>query len=225
MSEANIGFSLGANKLTDKTYVDSPECQSSITQETEAVNGSEMENPVNTAPMTWEDAVSQLGREFATIRQAQRMSIYQIHAQTLVPLHIIQALESGDLKRLPEKIYVQGLIHRLGDFLGLDGSQLVASLPLDESSNSLSTNRPSSKSNQFYLSRFHLYLGYVVLLIAAVSSLSSISNQSPQKSTEDKQSNPAIEAETSSLQKPSAPKTNNERSWNIYERKLNHRDS
>lgn len=210
MSEANIGFSLTANKLTDKTYVDSSVHQSSITQETEthSTNDRETEISVNTAPMTWEDAVSQLGREFAAIRQAQRMSIYQLHAQTLVPLHIIQALESGDLNRLPEKIYVRGLIRRMGDFLGLDGSQLVASLPLDESSNSFSANRLSSNSNQFYLSRFHLYLGYIALLIAAVSSLSWISNQTPQQSSADRDSNPVIEAETSSPQKPSVPKNN-----------------
>ena len=207
MSEANIGFSLATNKLTDKTYVDSAVHQSSITQGTEALstNNHETEFTANTAPMSWEDAVSQLGREFAAIRQAQRMSIYQIHAQTLVPLHLIQALESGNVKRLPEKIYVQGLIRRIGDFLGLDGSQLVASLPLDESSNSFSENRESSKSKQVYLSRFHLYLGYIALLIAAVGSLSWISNQTPQQFTEERDTIPVIEAESSSPKKPSVP--------------------
>lgn len=200
MSEANIGLTLASNSLKDTSYVDSSVSQTSITSISEADSSSHPETgiPQTTAPLTWSAGLRQLGREFAEIRQAQGMSVYQLHAQTLVPLHILTALESGDLTRLPEKIYVQGMIRRMGDALGLDGAKLAASLPIEDSMNSFPEARRVSKFNLFYLTRFHLYLGYIALLVAAISALSGLDHKTPQDASADRVTDPVMETETSS---------------------------
>lgn len=210
MSEANIGFTLAPNNLTDTKYVDSSVSQPRRCEETDADYSRDPQNeiPRTTTPITWEDALRQLGREFAEIRQAQGISVYQLHAQTLVPLHILKELESGDLTRFPAKIYVKGFIHRIGDALGLDGVKLAASLPADNSPNASSEVKRVRYFRQFYLNRFHLYLGYIALLIAAVSCLSWISNPTSEESSAERTTDTVLESETSRPQKQSVPENN-----------------
>jgi cytoskeletal protein RodZ len=63
--------------------------------------------------------VRQLGEELLRVRQDRGISLYQLHLQTLVPLHHLKALETGQTDKLPEDIYVRGFVRRLGDALGL----------------------------------------------------------------------------------------------------------
>lgn len=212
MSPANIRFSLLSNALSDQTLVDSSVNQTSIIQETEvySTNDSKTEIPHHREPMTWEDRLREIGQEFAEIRTAQGISLYQIHAQTLVPLHTIQALETGDFQRLPEKIFVQGFVRRIGDYLGFDGAKLAESLPSDEAIASVPQTKPFWILQGFYFTRVHLYLSYIALLIAAVSALSWIVNPSPQESSAQKFINPVTDAvpgtETLGVEKPSTIK-------------------
>ena len=214
MSEANIRFSLLPNSLSDTKFVDSSVNQTSISEETEvySTNDRQTEIPRHRGPMTWEDRLREIGREFAEIRTAQGISVYQLHAQTLVPLHTIQALEKGDFKRLPEKIYVQGFVRRIGDYLGFDGAKLADSLPPDEAIAPVSQRNHFWTFQGFYFTRFHLYLSYIALLIAAVSALSAISNPSPQESSAQKFINPVTDAETPASEPSGAKKSGTETS-------------
>lgn len=215
MSETNMGFTLSANHLRETNYVDSSVSHTILAEKEEAAGDdihSETEPNVpqpssvqTTTPKTWEESVRQLGREFAQIRQAQGRSLYQLHAETLVPLHILTALESGDLTRLPEKIYVQGFIRRIGDGLGLDGSKLADSLPVDRSWASVPAVRTTSIFQRIYFSRVHLYVGYIALLIAAVSGLSWISNENAREPSPESLTNRVTESETLRPEKPSVP--------------------
>lgn len=200
MSPANIRFSLLPNALSDQTLVDSSLNQTSIIQETEVYSTNDSKTDKtdishHREPMTWEDRLREIGQEFAEIRTAQGISLYQIHAQTLVPLHTIQALETGDFQRLPEKIFVQGFVRRIGDYLGFDGAKLAESLPSDEAIASVSQPKHFWILQGFYFTRVHLYLSYIALLIAAVSALSWIVNPSPQESSAQKFINPVTDAE------------------------------
>ena len=208
MSEANIRFPLLSNPLAGKTLVDSSVNQTTITEETEvySTNDRPVEIPLNRGSMTWEDRLREITQEFTEIRTAQGISVYQIHAQTLVPLHIIQALEAGNFQRLPERIYVQGFVRRIGDYLGFDGAKLADSLPGEDPVNSLPQRKPFWTFSGLYFTRFHLYLGYVALLMAAVSALGAIANPSAPQSSTENSINPIVDAETSGSQTPSTIK-------------------
>ncbi len=199
MSEANIRFALLSNPLAGKTLVDSSVNQPTTTEETEVYSTSDRQGeiPLNRGSITWEDRLREITQEFTEIRTAQGISVYQIHAQTLVPLQTIQALEAGNFQRLPERIYVQGFVRRIGDYLGFDGAKLADSLPGEDPVKSLPQRKPFWTFSGLYFTRFHLYLGYVALLMAAVSALSAIANPSAPQSSTENLINPIVDAETS----------------------------
>ena len=62
-----------------------------------------------------------LGRE----RQERGVSLDEIAVKTYIPLRLLQALEDGQVERLPEPVFVQGFIRRYADAIGLDGVALA----------------------------------------------------------------------------------------------------
>ncbi len=122
----------------------------------------------------------EIAQQLQQKREAISLSVRQLHNQTLVPMHIIEALEAGNLERLPEDIYVRGFIRRLGQALGLNGVALAASLPAPDPVKSVipSWSHQPSESGGLQFSSVHMYLGYTALIAGAVGGLSFMSNQS-----------------------------------------------
>lgn len=126
-----------------------------------------------------EDCLQDLGQELRQARYSKSLSLRQMHEQTFVPLHLIEALETGRLDLLPEDVYVRGFIHRLGDALGLNGIAMAASLPSPDPVKTVvpSWYRPQSVP-ELHLSPLHLYVGYTALIAGAVGGLGLLSQQS-----------------------------------------------
>ena len=126
---------------------------------------SKKELAAQAALQTWETQLRQLGAEVRRVRQSKAQSPYQLHLKTQVPLHQIEALETGQVDRLPEDIYIRGFLRRLGDALDLDGTALAASLPpVDPVQAILPTWYHPSASTGGQLRPIHLYVGYAALL-------------------------------------------------------------
>lgn len=142
------------------------------------------------------ERLRQIGQQLRTTRQAKFISPEQLHSHTLVPLPHLQSLENGQIESLPEDIYVRGFVRRLGDALGLNGSQLAESIPMPDPVKSVvpSWQQPQPSSG-FNLRTGHLYVGYAALMAGAVSGLSLLSNNSsshtlPQPDSADKSLHP-----------------------------------
>ena len=122
--------------------------------------------------------LQEIGKKLQKARTMRCLSMRQINKQTFVPLHYIEAIEKGEIEKLPEDVYLRGFIFRLGNALGFDGETLATALPI---SNSLQGLIPSwSESNKdfrFYLHPAYLYVGYATLIAGAVSGLNWISQQ------------------------------------------------
>ncbi|MCT7951838.1 helix-turn-helix domain-containing protein [Ancylothrix sp. C2] len=142
------------------------------------------------------ERLRQIGQELRTRRQAKFLSLQQLHWHTLVPLPHLESLENGQIERLPEDIYVRGFVRRLGDALGLNGTQLAASIPTPDSAKSVVPSwQQAEPSTGFNLRTGHLYVGYAALMAGAVSGLSLLSNNSnsqtpPQPDSADKSLKP-----------------------------------
>lgn len=120
----------------------------------------------------------QVGQELRQAREARSLSTSQLHRQTLVPLHHIEALEAGRLEHLPEDVYIRGFIRRLGQALGLNGIAIASSLPEPDPVKSVVPSWYQSTATTvggFQLSSVHLYLGYTALIAGAVGGLSWMS--------------------------------------------------
>jgi cytoskeletal protein RodZ len=97
-----------------------------------------------------------------------------------VPLHHIEAIENGEIEKLPQDIYVRGFIRRLGDALGLDGSAMANALPKPAASPipSMYLSVSDSESAEgFQMRPMHLYIGYTALMAGAVGGLGWLSQQ------------------------------------------------
>ena len=127
-----------------------------------------------------EECLRELGRELRKGRQIRSLSLQQLHSQTLVPLHHIEAIENGEIEKLPQDIYVRGFIRRLGDALGLDGSAMANALPKPAANPipSMYLSVSDSESAQsFQMRPVHLYVGYTALMAGAVGGLGWLSQQ------------------------------------------------
>lgn len=126
------------------------------------------------------DCLCELGRELRKGRQIRCLSLLQLHNQTLVPVHHIEAIENGEIEKLPQDIYVRGFIRRLGDALGLNGSAMADALPKPDPSqiaNLYVSVSDSDSTDEFQMRPVHLYLGYTALMAGAVGGLAWLSQQ------------------------------------------------
>lgn len=112
----------------------------------------------------------QLGQELKQMREQRSLSVAELHQRTLVPMHHIHAIESGQVERLPEDIYVRGFVRQIGDALDLDGAAIARLLP---SSADLINPVPSwyHEEEQSALHPMHLYVGYTALIAGTMGSL------------------------------------------------------
>jgi cytoskeleton protein RodZ len=127
-----------------------------------------------------EECLRELGRELRKGRQIRALSLQQLHSQTLVPLHHIEAIENGEIEKLPQDIYVRGFIRRLGDALGLDGTAMANALPKPDPSPIPGTylSVPDSESAEgFQMNPVHLYIGYTALMAGAIGGVGWLSQQ------------------------------------------------
>lgn len=116
-----------------------------------------------------------IGQTLREARLTRSISVRQLNATTLVPIYQIQAIEAGEVEKLPEDIYLKGFIRQLGNALGLDGVALAASLPQPETSVIPSWYRQPPTATMLQLKPVHLYLGYTALMAGAIGGMSWMS--------------------------------------------------
>ncbi len=120
-------------------------------------------------PSAWyQDQLVEIGHLLQTTREIQGHSLEEMAAKTLIRASLLAAIEQGDCPSLPEPVYLRGLIRRYAEAMDLDGQMLASQL----------LTPPEPQPNQWQdspaaqLRPLHLYVTYVVLLVAAISGLS-----------------------------------------------------
>lgn len=120
----------------------------------------------------------QLGQQLRKARQMRCLSLKQIHRQTFIPLHYLEAIEQGHTGELPEDVYLRGFIFRIANALGLDGASLAAAFPMSDPLQGIMPSwSQENKDSGFYLRPIHLYLGYTALMAGAIGGLTWIAEQ------------------------------------------------
>ncbi|SRR5579883_790662 len=128
-----------------------------------------------------EECLQELGRTIRQARQEKGWSSYHLHIKTQIPMHQIEALESGCINRLPEDIYLRGFIRQVGNALGLDGHQMAGSLPEIDSATAVlpSWQQTKSTAGPLRLNSMHIYLGYAALMAGGIAWVSHQSAPHP----------------------------------------------
>lgn len=77
------------------------------------------------------DKLVQIADYLRAEREKQGISLEEIAIKTFIPQRLLQALDEGHIERLPEPVFVQGFIRRYADSLGLDGTEIAKTFPVE----------------------------------------------------------------------------------------------
>ncbi len=118
--------------------------------------------------------LQEIGGQIREARLAKSITIAQINVNTAISSSKIEAIEEGCLEKLPEEIYVQGYIRRLGNAVGLDGDRLahyfLSSPPNPVENIQQSGHKKSStpnNNNKIDLNSMHLFWVYILLICSS----------------------------------------------------------
>lgn len=130
--------------------------------------------------------LNDIGQQLRQARELKGMSLTQLNIYTHVPVHQMEAIENGKWENLPEEVYVRGFIRVMGNALGLNGTNLVGSLPAPEPAKTIAPvwykeQKSSGARIGFDIKPMHLYVGYTALVAGAVGGLSLMSQQAEAK--------------------------------------------
>ncbi len=121
-----------------------------------------------------------IGCSLRQLRQEHSLSIEEVAERTRIQPRLLRALEDGQTDILPEPVYIQGMIKKYGESLGVNSLELAKSVPADQMQIvPLKSNRWDG-FNRPQIRPVHLYLSYIFMLLAAISALSHSLNNSIQ---------------------------------------------
>ncbi|MBF2046308.1 MAG: helix-turn-helix domain-containing protein [Leptolyngbya sp. IPPAS B-1204] len=122
------------------------------------------------------ERLMQIGAYLRHVREEGGLSLEDVAARTLIQPRLLKAIEEGKLHQLPEPVYVQGFIRRYAEAMGLDGVEFAEAFPAEKSLQIASSSWKDTPAAQ--LRPLHLYIAYIVLIMASVSLLSYIVGRS-----------------------------------------------
>ncbi|AKG24183.1 helix-turn-helix domain-containing protein [Calothrix sp. 336/3] len=152
------------------------------------------------------DSLKEIGQKLQQARESQGLSLYQLNIYTHVPVHQMEAVETGNWDVLPEDVFVRGFIRVMGNALGMNGTALAATLPTSEQVKSVLPTWYQSKNNSgsklgFEINPIHLYVGYTALVAGTVGGLSFMSQQGEANRLMNNASTPTTPSVSDSSQK------------------------
>ncbi len=68
--------------------------------------------------------IHELSKELKEARESQGLSLDEVHEQTKINKEFLQALEEGEIERLPHPVYAKGFLQNYARFLGLDWQKM-----------------------------------------------------------------------------------------------------
>jgi cytoskeletal protein RodZ len=123
--------------------------------------------------------LQEIGSNLRQLRQDNALSIEEIAERTRIQPRLIRALEEGQFDILPEPVYIQGIIKKYGESLGVNGLELAKSMPASQMQ-IVPTGKKSWNSGLGapQIRPIHLYGVYVLLILGSISALSHSLNSS-----------------------------------------------
>jgi cytoskeleton protein RodZ len=172
-------------------------------------------------PPTREQCLIALGQAVAQAREEKVMTLAQLHARTFVPLYHLQALERGEVDRLPQDIYLKGFLRRIENALVLESGILMAYLPDEDALESgilpswvkgkAILPKPSKNIAGLEVNSAHLYLAYTAIMAGGICWISGQSapknNLAPIQIDEFRPNGAPVQVKADSLRLPKTTAT------------------
>ncbi|MDR9404122.1 MAG: DUF4115 domain-containing protein [Halothece sp. Uz-M2-17] len=140
------------------------------------------------------EKLKEIGSQMRQVRTEKSVSIDEVATKTRIQARLLVAIEEGNLEHLPEPVYIQGLIKQFADALGLNGLEYAGAFPTGKQTYAISPSWRQLPAAQ--LRPLHLYVIYILLIVASVSGLSYLIEQrSAQDNTEQQTSQEEVTIE------------------------------
>ena len=111
-------------------------------------------------------ALTDIGHKLKMFRDKHSICLERVAVVTMIRINLLEAIEEGNLEQLPEPVYIQGMIKRYANAMGLDGEQLANLFPTAKTQEITRKSIPNISMVQ--LRPYHLYFLYVFLVILSV---------------------------------------------------------
>lgn len=151
--------------------------------------------------------LQEVGLKLSQCRELRELSLSEAAIRTHIPKRLLEAIELGDLVKLPEPVYIQSFIRQYGNALGLNGVQLASEFPTDpeiEPKRSFKFRIPG-----LHIQPVHLYGVYMLLIGGAVYSLSQVTAKSVSQSPINPEALQGFKASLPNPLNPPGPQFNN----------------
>lgn len=146
------------------------------------------------------EKLKEIGLQMRQVREEKSVSIDEVATKTRIQARLLVAIEEGNLESLPEPVYVQGLIKQFAEALGLDGAEYARAFPTGQQTNTIKPSWRQLPAAQ--LRPLHLYVMYILLVIASVSGLSILIEQ---RSNQDAMTNQGTQEQVIQTPEPNPP--------------------
>jgi cytoskeletal protein RodZ len=122
----------------------------------------------------------EIGSNLRQLRQDKSLTIEEVAERTRIQPRLLRALEEGRTDLLPEPVYIQGIIKKYGESMGVNGLELAKSVPAEQMQIVPLKNNRWEGFDRPQIRPIHLYLSYIAILLASISALSHALNSSVQ---------------------------------------------
>ncbi|TVQ14045.1 MAG: hypothetical protein EA368_01490 [Leptolyngbya sp. DLM2.Bin27] len=75
-------------------------------------------------------SLQKIGAQLRQTREEKALDLNDIYQQTFIQPYTLKAIETGNLKQLPEAFYIRAFIQKYASALGLEGTALAADFPM-----------------------------------------------------------------------------------------------
>lgn len=125
--------------------------------------------------------LTEIGKILQRYRQSQGMTLETVYEMTMIRESVLENIEKGKIDQLPEPIYLQSMIKRYADTLGLNGAELAQEFfqETDEIP-MIGVPKTQLQKPRFQLKPAHLYIVYILLILGSVHTLTAWMNRSQQ---------------------------------------------
>lgn len=152
--------------------------------------------------------LAEIGEQLRQKRLEESIALSEIAVHTMIRVQMLQAIEEGKLERLPEPVYIQGLLLRYANALGFDGRAIAEDFPVVPKKSHLQKlwlNLPGYFP-RLKLRPVQIYLMYLVAIVVAVQALSQHLNPTATQTANKKpEQTTAILLATDRADSPKAP--------------------
>ena len=121
-----------------------------------------------------EQKLKDIGINLNRIRVGQNISLETVASQTHISKRLLEAIEAGDVTKLPEPFYVRALVNKFARQIGATEIDLEF-LSLSEANTAINGTSSNNRYRfDFQLRSPHLYLLYILLVLISVKGITTL---------------------------------------------------